>query len=57
MHDTNPNLKPATIAWPKYKPGLRNTLVFDTDSEYLGYIAEDNYRKEVISYLQDHVFM
>ncbi|GIJ83225.1 hypothetical protein Asppvi_001745 [Aspergillus pseudoviridinutans] len=57
IHYTSPNLETATIAWPKYKPGLHNTLVFDTDYEYLGYIAKDKYRKEAISYLQDHVFV
>lgn len=57
MHNTNPNLKNATITWPKYKPGVPDNLVFDTDYEKLGYIAEDNYRKEGISYLQDHVFV
>jgi carboxylesterase type B len=57
MHNTNPNLRNASIAWPKYTPGRPNNLVFDTDYDKLGYVAEDNYRKEAISYLQDHVFV
>ncbi|KAL4767841.1 Alpha/Beta hydrolase protein [Aspergillus nidulans var. acristatus] len=56
MHDNNPNFKNATISWPKYKPGKPNNLVFDTDYDNLGYIAEDDYRVEAISYLLDHVF-
>jgi hypothetical protein len=57
MADADPNFEGAGIAWPKYKAGKPNNLVFDTDYDNLGYVAKDDYRKEGISYLLDHVFV
>ncbi|KAF7554938.1 hypothetical protein G7Z17_g2542 [Cylindrodendrum hubeiense] len=57
MHDSDPNFDDATLTWPKYEAGKPDNLVFDTDYDNLGYIAEDDYRSEEISYLLDHVFV
>jgi carboxylesterase type B len=57
MADADPNFEGAGIAWPKYKAGKPDNLVFDTDHDNLGYVAKDDYRKEGISYLLDHVFV
>ncbi|KAL3456163.1 Alpha/Beta hydrolase protein [Aspergillus heterothallicus] len=56
-HDADPNFDGAALEWPKYLPGNATNLVFDTDYPRLGYVAQDNYRAEEISYLQDYVFV
>ncbi|CEL10509.1 hypothetical protein ASPCAL13627 [Aspergillus calidoustus] len=58
MHDTDPNFRQASLAWPLYDTtdGEPNNLFFDTNHEDLGYVAADDYRSEAIAYLQENVY-
>lgn len=43
-------------AWPLYTPSQPDNLVFDVNKTGLAYVAEDNYRAEAITYLQQNVY-
>ncbi|KEY64161.1 hypothetical protein S7711_03454 [Stachybotrys chartarum IBT 7711] len=57
MNKANPNLLSCKNAsWPLYTLDQPFNLVFDVNQTGLHYTAEDDYRKEEISYLLDDVF-
>ncbi|KAM5342259.1 hypothetical protein ACJ41O_013225 [Fusarium nematophilum] len=60
IHSTDPNLKNGSckgVPWPEYKLDKPDNLVFDVNYTHLGYVAEDDFRTEEISYLLEHVFI
>jgi acetylcholinesterase len=59
INDANPNLSISaedTPAWPVYTPEQPDNLVFNVNVTGLAYVAEDDYRKEAITYLQQNVY-
>jgi acetylcholinesterase len=59
INDANPNLSispEGTPAWPLYTPAQPDNIVFDVNVTGLAYTAEDNYRSEAITYLQQNVY-
>jgi acetylcholinesterase len=59
ISDANPNLSispEGTPAWPLYTPAQPDNIVFDANVTGLAYTAEDNYRSEAITYLQQNVY-
>jgi carboxylesterase type B len=59
INDANPNLSVSpegTPAWPLYTPSQPDNIVFDVNVTGLAYTAEDNYRSEAITYLQQNVY-
>ncbi|KAK1985568.1 carboxylesterase [Colletotrichum cereale] len=60
IHSNDPNIFDAQqkngVVWPQYTLGQPHNLVFDTNYTALRYLAQDDYRKAQITYMQGSVF-